>query len=252
MERIVRADRERRRMDAPNGSLMPAGQPAQQPAPPLHEVPHRLPSAPPSLGPAPPEGTSRAWYRPRTCVTPGGTVMGDGGQPATVQGLGSMPVPPPGVFVPAPGGPQFPGARVQFPGSTWDAATTQYEEILNLLRKNRQAHHASIDQQREIIRYMAGLNEWLERDVHDRHAELRGVGDRIDQLRNELAQRLGIRPAVPGEGPIIPPPAQWFGPPPVQVREGSSDEGTPFMPPLPGHEQFPPGFIPYGVPGVPQ
>jgi hypothetical protein len=42
---------------------------------------------------------------------------------------------------------------------------------------------------------MAGLNEWLERDVHDRHSELRGVGDRIDQLRNELAQRLGIRPA---------------------------------------------------------
>jgi hypothetical protein len=45
------------------------------------------------------------------------------------------------------------------------------------------------------MRYMAGLNDWLERDVHDRHSELRGLGDRIDQLRNELAQRLGIRPA---------------------------------------------------------
>lgn len=63
------------------------------------------------------------------------------------------------------------------------------------VQENREAQNASIDQQREIMRYMAGLNEWLERDVHDRHAELRGVGDRIDQLRNELAQRLGIRPA---------------------------------------------------------
>jgi hypothetical protein len=32
MERFVRADRERRRVDAPNGFFMPAGQPAQQPA----------------------------------------------------------------------------------------------------------------------------------------------------------------------------------------------------------------------------
>ena len=44
---------------------------------------------------------------------------------------------------------------------------------------------------------MAGLNEWLEHDVHDRHAELQGVGNRIDSLHNELMQRLGIRPAVP-------------------------------------------------------
>ena len=54
------------------------------------------------------------------------------------------------------------------------------------------------------MRYMAGLNEWLERDVHDRHAELRGVGDRIDSLRNELAQRLGIRPAGAYECSRIP------------------------------------------------
>ena len=33
---------------------------------------------------------------------------------------------------------------------------------------------------------MRGLNEWLERDVHDRQAELRGVSARVDQLRNEL------------------------------------------------------------------
>jgi hypothetical protein len=33
---------------------------------------------------------------------------------------------------------------------------------------------------------MKGLNEWQERDVHDRSAELRGVTARIDQLRDDL------------------------------------------------------------------
>jgi hypothetical protein len=33
---------------------------------------------------------------------------------------------------------------------------------------------------------MRGRNEWLERDVHDRQAELRGVSARVGQLRNEL------------------------------------------------------------------
>ena len=33
---------------------------------------------------------------------------------------------------------------------------------------------------------MRGLNEWQERDVHDRSAELRGVVARIDQLRDDL------------------------------------------------------------------
>jgi len=46
---------------------------------------------------------------------------------------------------------------------------------------------------------MRGLNEWLERDVQDRHAELRGVTSRLDDLRNELARLgLGIPPGQPG------------------------------------------------------
>jgi hypothetical protein len=36
------------------------------------------------------------------------------------------------------------------------------------------------------MRYMRGLNEWLERDVYDRQNELRGVVARVDQLRDEL------------------------------------------------------------------
>jgi hypothetical protein len=37
---------------------------------------------------------------------------------------------------------------------------------------------------------MRGLNEWLERDVHDRQSELRGVVARVDQLRDDIR---GIR-----------------------------------------------------------
>jgi hypothetical protein len=51
---------------------------------------------------------------------------------------------------------------------------------------------ATVDQQRELMRYMRGLNEWLERDVHERQAELRGVSAKIDYLHNELG-RYGIR-----------------------------------------------------------
>jgi hypothetical protein len=50
---------------------------------------------------------------------------------------------------------------------------------------------ATVDQQRELMRYMRGLNEWLERDVHDRQAELRGVSARVDQLRNDIGRLVG-------------------------------------------------------------
>jgi hypothetical protein len=36
------------------------------------------------------------------------------------------------------------------------------------------------------MRYMRGLNEWLERDVRDRQAELRGIVAGLDQLRTEI------------------------------------------------------------------
>jgi hypothetical protein len=36
------------------------------------------------------------------------------------------------------------------------------------------------------MRYMVGLNQWLERDVQDRQVELRGVSARVDELRNDL------------------------------------------------------------------
>ena len=52
-------------------------------------------------------------------------------------------------------------------------------------------HLASLEQQRELMRYMNSLNEWLGHDVEDRQSELRGVAARLDQLRDDL-NRLGL------------------------------------------------------------
>lgn len=59
------------------------------------------------------------------------------------------------------------------------------------------AQLATVDQQRELMRYMGGLNDWLARDVQDRQAELRAVTARIDQLRDDLG-RMGPVGAGPG------------------------------------------------------
>ena len=56
-------------------------------------------------------------------------------------------------------------------------------------------HLASLEQSRELMRYMNSLNEWLSNDVEDRQAELRGVSARIDQLRSDL-NRLGMYPTL--------------------------------------------------------
>jgi hypothetical protein len=58
-------------------------------------------------------------------------------------------------------------------------------------------HLASLDQQRELMRYMTSLNEWLGRDVSDRQSELRSVSARVEQLRDEIA-RLGAGLSRPG------------------------------------------------------
>jgi hypothetical protein len=52
-------------------------------------------------------------------------------------------------------------------------------------------HLASLEQQRELMRYMNSLNEWLGHDVGDRQAEIRGITDRLDRLDEDLA-RLGL------------------------------------------------------------
>jgi hypothetical protein len=53
-------------------------------------------------------------------------------------------------------------------------------------QKNCLAQLATVDQQRELMRYMQGLNEWLECDVHDRQFKLRGVVAWVDQLSCDI------------------------------------------------------------------
>jgi hypothetical protein len=58
-------------------------------------------------------------------------------------------------------------------------------------QENRFMHLASLEQQRELMRYMNSLNDWLGHDVEDRHAELQRIFDRLDQLDDDL-HRSGI------------------------------------------------------------
>ena len=59
------------------------------------------------------------------------------------------------------------------------------------LQDNRTAQLASIDQIREVMRYLRDFNDWHGRDVEDRHAEIRGLNARIDQIRDMLYDLMG-------------------------------------------------------------
>jgi hypothetical protein len=47
-------------------------------------------------------------------------------------------------------------------------------------------HLASLEQQRELIRCMNSLNDWLGYGVEVRQTELRGIHASIDRLRDDL------------------------------------------------------------------
>ncbi len=53
------------------------------------------------------------------------------------------------------------------------------------------------------MRYLRNLNEWLDRDVHDRQSEIRSVTDRVDYLSEMLNQVLRTRPEGMKEPVII-------------------------------------------------
>lgn len=53
-------------------------------------------------------------------------------------------------------------------------------------QQNRDAQAASLQQQRGIMDYIRGLNEWLRQDIDDRRNELRGVSARVDQVLDDL------------------------------------------------------------------
>ncbi|KAH8112335.1 hypothetical protein DFH11DRAFT_485268 [Phellopilus nigrolimitatus] len=103
------------------------------------------------------------------------------------------------------------------------------------------------------MRYMRGLNQWLEHDVRDRQNEMRSIGARVDALRGELG-RLGFQPTgMPMPMPV--PPAEQGQP---QGPSGQTFIIPPHIPPQPGVGFSPgPGVIPQGPmpmpgPGFPQ
>ncbi|KAL0952250.1 hypothetical protein HGRIS_006540 [Hohenbuehelia grisea] len=146
-----------------------------------------------------------------------------------------------------------------------------FENLAEILRENRLAQLATVDQQRELMRYMRGLNEWLERDVHDRQAELRGVFARVEQLANYVrnvgegvAQRPGEPPSMSSEsssseegGPPFPQPMMGMpqpqtGPgfPPPGFVQGQPGGHAPVIPPLYPDRTPQPGYSPV-IPGMP-
>ncbi|KAL4251010.1 hypothetical protein ABKN59_006567 [Abortiporus biennis] len=146
-------------------------------------------------------------------------------------------VPPPGAFAPA----TAPSAPAAVPPPTVVQLPPTFDDILALLRESRLAHVATIEQQREIMRYLHGLNEWLERDVHDRHSEIQSVSARVDSLGdvvNQLYDILrGTRPE--GQAPGVPPaPTVVFPQPQPQQAQG------PVVIPPVVPSGLPPGFVP--------
>ncbi|ESK83171.1 hypothetical protein Moror_14980, partial [Moniliophthora roreri MCA 2997] len=215
----------------------PMRMPPPQPIPyPGSEAARRARTAPPvDLG-----GTdaqpSESWYR-----APHPHAMPQPQVPPVIPGV----APPPGALGHTPG-------RQQQPAGAAPAPQLQYvpmpqapitvpgmDDLLAAVRNTQLTTLANEAQTRELLRYMAQLNEWLDRDVRDRQAELRGVIANIEALRNQIAS---LGRGAPGEVPS------------ESESSSSEDEGTPrvvygqppTMPmPIPGvPSQFPPGFVP--------
>ncbi|KAG2347113.1 hypothetical protein BDR05DRAFT_987725 [Suillus weaverae] len=202
----------------PTGTRPRTHIPPPQPIP-LHGRP---PSAPAHLGSNNDIREPQTWYRP-----------------PRIQGLG---MPPPPIIPGQQGGRQY----VPMPPGPTVVQLPLFDTLMNILREHRLAQLATVDQQRELMRYMRGLNEWLERDVQDRQAELRGVTARVDELRNDLARLgTGMQPTVqpPGVRPTMQMPEPQF--PHAVIPVGP-------IPPPPTLGPGPyPGFVPQGVPEPP-
>ncbi|PCH37434.1 hypothetical protein WOLCODRAFT_158154 [Wolfiporia cocos MD-104 SS10] len=254
---------------------LPPGPDARAPYPPSTDRPYP-PPGPPSEErmPYPPRVAGlQSPYQPLTGLddTAGGTVPGEDidfdeqvrrlraqrrpdvpsgyfhagrtGPPRTAPpALADVPPPqqvfPPGMPLPGvqpPGAPP-PGTFAQVP-SVQSLLQLPIDDILALLRENRNAHNASLEQQREIMRYLRDLNDWFARDVHDRHAEVRGVNERLDHIDDVLEELRHGR----GPGVIVAPPQPM--PPRTGVPSGPGMP-EPFVVPDAGRMQaYPPGPV---------
>ncbi|KAG2037440.1 hypothetical protein BDR03DRAFT_1091838 [Suillus americanus] len=166
-------------------------------------------SAPANLEPNDEIREPQTWYRPPRSQDSG--------------------MPPPPVIPGQQGGRQY----VPMPPGPTVVQSPLSDTLMNILREHRLAQLAAVDQQQELMRYMRGLNEWLERDMQDRQTELRGVTARVDELRKDFA-RLGS-----GMQPGVQPPG-------VHPSHGAIPVGPIPSPPIFG--PGPPGFVPQEVP----
>ncbi|KIJ22886.1 hypothetical protein M422DRAFT_276630 [Sphaerobolus stellatus SS14] len=106
----------------------------------------------------------------------------------------------------------------------------EYQEILNYVRNGERLATTTLDQTRQTTEYLQRLDQWLERDVSDRHDEVISLGERIDLLRNEIA---GHIPQVRAAGGPVPGPAGppgWFPVPPSPQQQARG--GPPLVEPL--------------------
>ncbi|KAL5496049.1 hypothetical protein ACEPAH_3142 [Sanghuangporus vaninii] len=60
-------------------------------------------------------------------------------------------------------------------------------------QESRRAQSALIDQQRETIRHLRNLDEWMSRSVREREDDLQRFASNIEALGNELRDELGHR-----------------------------------------------------------
>lgn len=107
------------------------------------------------------------------------------------------------------------------------------------------------------MRYMQGLNGWLEQDARDRHSELRRVLARLDELRDDLRGMLApvqvVRTTRPSTS-VARPPDRHHQPQPFRPRRSSQPQT-----PTPQHfggpqrrqprhvTELPPGFQPFST-----
>jgi hypothetical protein len=143
---------------------------------------------------------------------------------------------------------------------------------MDSLKYNELAHQASIDQQREVLRYVTNLHEWLQSNVQELQFELINLSDSVKQLRREaLLQKSSVQ-CTPQRSPAFPPsmapaPGGIYipTPEPLSSRLPQMPPGfvpTGFMPSPNGPTAIPPGFMqtaipacvsyasPYTMPGV--
>lgn len=134
--------------------------------------------------------------------------------------------------------------------------------LRDLLAGSREADAALTKQNQEVVKYLHGLNGWLERDYNDRVREGRNTADTVNGLRNQLANvtrdlEAAMQAAIErmeqmmsgGMMYEVPDPQAGPQPPPMQPGQPGEtyyeerDEGRP-VPPFMGPGMMGPGGFP--------